>query len=119
MHYRNHVYAGVTGWKSFEPTLTKAEEADVVDLWRCAECIPPEWYQFDREGLERLVEILYRRRSKIRNLIAAFRDSERNPFPNWRQSSSCGAPASTQSHSAALFSKRTEFNHKKCHRLVG
>ena len=37
VYYRNYVDAGVTGWDSFEPTLTKAEEADVFDLWRCAE----------------------------------------------------------------------------------
>ncbi len=88
VYYRNYVYAGVTGWKSFEPILTKAEEADGIDLWRCAECIPPEWYQFDAEGLHRLVETLYKRRPKIRDLITAFRDSTRNPFPNWKLSSS-------------------------------
>src|SRR5437899_6145621 len=27
---RNFVYAGVTGWDAFEPTLTKAEEADDI-----------------------------------------------------------------------------------------
>jgi hypothetical protein len=96
VYYRNYVYAGVTGWDSFEPALTKAEEADIVlDLWRCAECIPREWYDYDYDGLQKLVESLYERRSKIRDLITDFRDSSRNPFPNWKQPVSCAAPQST------------------------
>jgi len=95
VYYRNYVYAGVTGWESFEPVLTKAEEADDIDLWRCAECVPPEWYGCDTEGLQKLVEALYERRPKIRDLITAFRDSSRNPFPNWKQPSSCAVPQST------------------------
>lgn len=94
MYYRNYVYAGVTGWESFEPVLTKAEEAEEIDLWRCAECVPPEWYGYDSEGLEKLVQALYERRSKIRDLMAAFRDSGRNPFPNWKKTSRCALPSS-------------------------
>jgi hypothetical protein len=30
-----------------------------------------------------VVETLYQRRSMIRDLIDAFRQSTRNPFPNW------------------------------------
>ena len=86
VYYRNYVYAAVTGWDSFEPVLTKTEEADLLDLWRCAECIPPEWYDCDSEALEKLAETLYERRSKIRDLIVDFRDSSRNPFPNWKDS---------------------------------
>ena len=83
VYARNCVYANVRGWESFEPALTKAEECDVVDLWRCAESIPPEWYAHDHEALERMVETLYQRRQMIRALITAFRHSSRNPFPNW------------------------------------
>lgn len=91
---RNFVYAGVTGWDAFEPMLTKAEEADVVDIWRCADPIPPEWYGNDFAALEQLVEALYERRGKIRDLITAFRDSSRNPFPNWKEPSTCAVAVS-------------------------
>ncbi len=87
VYYRNFVYAGVTGWDAFEPTLTKAEEADVIDLWRCADPIPPEWYDYDGQALEELIETLHERRHKIRSLIEAFRDSSRSPFPNWKETS--------------------------------
>jgi hypothetical protein len=83
VYARNCVYASVTGWEAFEPALTKAEEADLIDLWRCAEPIPPEWYECDYDGLSRMVESLYQRRHIIRDLITAFRNSSRSPFPLW------------------------------------
>jgi hypothetical protein len=83
----NCVYEGVTGWDAFEPALTRAEEMDSDTIWRCAADIPEEWYEGDRDGLHQLVEALYRRRGLIRRLISIFRESARNPFPNWRDSS--------------------------------
>ena len=58
--------------------ITKAEAAR-----RIADAVPPEWYEFDTDGLHRLVEALGRRRSIIRDLITQFRTSTRNPFPLW------------------------------------
>jgi hypothetical protein len=80
----NRVYEGVAGWDAFEPALTRAEEMDSDTIWRCAADIPEEWYEGDRVGLHALVEALYHRRPTIRTLIAAFRESARNPFPNWQ-----------------------------------
>ncbi len=80
----NCVYEGVAGWEAFEPALTRAEEMDADAIWRCAAEIPEEWYEADRDGLHRLVEALYSRRRIIRRLISIFRESARNPFPNWR-----------------------------------
>lgn len=81
---RNDVYVGVTGWESFEPWLTCLEEMPLEEIGRCAEDIPPEWYEHDEEGLRLLIEALDRRRKKVRRLIEEFRDSTRTPFPNWR-----------------------------------
>jgi hypothetical protein len=82
----NCVYEGVTGWEAFEPALSRAEEMDAGAIWESAADIPEEWYEADREGLERLVEALHHRRAEIRKLITDFRTSSRNPFPNWRDS---------------------------------
>jgi hypothetical protein len=82
----NCVYEGVMGWEAFEPTLSRAEEADSHAIWRCAADIPEEWYEADRVGLGQLVETLCHRRSMIRKLIDEFRRSSRNPFPSWRES---------------------------------
>jgi hypothetical protein len=85
VYANNCVYEGVMGWEEFEPALTRAEQMDAHTIWRCAAEIPEEWYEGDRDGLERLVETLRHRRPMIRRLIGDFRTSSRNPFPNWRE----------------------------------
>jgi hypothetical protein len=79
----NCVYERVTGWEAFEPALTRAESMDEGRIWQFAADIPEEWYEGDRDGLARLVEKLSKRRKNIRNVIADFRNSPRQPFPNW------------------------------------
>jgi hypothetical protein len=83
VYSRNDVYASVTGWDAFEPALTRAEEMDIHAISQCATNIPEEWYEHDGDGLSRLIDQLFHRRSRIRDLITAFRESSRNPFPNW------------------------------------
>jgi hypothetical protein len=82
---RNSVYADVTGWKWFEPVLSRIEQLSISDLWNIAREVPEEWHRGDSAGLSRLIEALYERRLQVRTLITAFRTSSRNPFPNWTQ----------------------------------
>jgi hypothetical protein len=89
----NCVYEQVMGWEAFEPALSRAEEMDAQAMWRCAADIPEEWYEGDRDGLNRLVETLHHRRGAIQKLITEFRRSSRNPFPNWRASPADSAMA--------------------------
>jgi hypothetical protein len=83
VYANNCVYETVTGWEAFEPALTRAESMDEGRIWQFAADIPEEWYEGDRDGLARLVEKLSKRRKNIRNLITDFRNSPRQPFPNW------------------------------------
>ena len=85
VYARNSVYRGVTGWASFEPWLSRLEALDDAKLWAVAEAVPPEWYGGDTEEVERLMERLGGRRGRVRELIGAFRDSNREPFPNWAE----------------------------------
>jgi HipA-like kinase len=85
VYARPRVYESVTGWETFEPALTRAEQIEISDLSRFAAQIPEEWYEYDVDGLNRLIEALYRRRSIIRSLISDFRKSNRNPFPKWTE----------------------------------
>jgi len=85
---RNEVYAGVRGWESFEPWLSRIENIDPNILCEIAETAPPEWYGSAVDELERLIEQLIARRSRIRELIEAFRDSSRNAFQKWEKQSS-------------------------------
>ena len=80
---RNAVYEHVRGWESFEPWLSRVEGMDPAEIWKLAEFVPPEWYGGDTEEMEALVEHLLRRRRTVRELIEGFRDSDRQPFPNW------------------------------------
>ena len=82
---RNLVYGGVTGWESFEPWLSRIEAIKAETLWGIADTVPPEWYDGDAGLLEGLMEELLRRRTAVRELIEAFRDSDRQPFPQWRE----------------------------------
>ena len=79
----NTVYRGVTGWQSFEPWLSRIESLAPETVWAIGETIPPEWYGFDLSALEALLERLLARRARVRELIVAFRESSRRPFPNW------------------------------------
>jgi hypothetical protein len=81
---RNSVYAGVTGWLSFEPTLSCIEQMDIADLGKIAAEVPEEWYEHDSGALTYLIETLHARRTRIREFITGFRNSTRNPFPNWK-----------------------------------
>ena len=83
VYLRNDVYAGVTGWESFEPWLSRIENMEVDAIGACAGVVPQEWYG-DWDDMQRLVETLLKRRSLVRKLITEFRLSSRQPFPNWR-----------------------------------
>lgn len=82
VYMRNCVYEWVTGWDCFEPWITRVEEMQAETLWAIAEVVPPEWYG-DPSELEDLMETMLKRRSRVRELITSFRESSRNPFPNW------------------------------------
>lgn len=89
---RDLPYEDVIGWESFEPWLSRCEAMSAETLWDIAGTIPPEWYDGATERLEQLVEALLRRRERIRDAIVLFRDSDRHPFPKWRE----GTAATTQ-----------------------
>ena len=92
VYQRNLVYRDVTGWKSFEPWLSRIEEFNDRKAWAIAELVPPEWYGGHPTELERLIEQLLRRRSRVRELIESFRDSDREPFPNWDKRRTAAVP---------------------------
>ncbi len=67
---RNSVYAAVTGWRSFEPWLSRIEDhRRRARSGQIAEAVPPEWYGGNLAELERLMETLLKRRSRVRELI--------------------------------------------------
>ena len=85
VYSRNHVYQHVRGWESFEPWLARVEEFDPTAVREIAGEIPPEWTGNDWDAQEKLVQNIVARREKVRELITAFRNSSRQPFPAWGQ----------------------------------
>ncbi len=83
VYYRNDMYREIVGWESFEPWLTRLETLPAETVWAAANEVPPEWYGGDQGEMEVLVEKLLARRSRIRELIEGFRNSDRKPFPKW------------------------------------
>jgi hypothetical protein len=92
VYARNRVYAGVMGWHDFEPWLSRIETMDADTLWNIADMVPPEWYGGDMAVIEKLMEQMVRRRGRVRELIASFRDSNREPFPMWEKKVSVVVP---------------------------
>jgi hypothetical protein len=80
---RNDVYAGITGWESFEPWLSRIESFSESLLWPLVDQIPSEWYDSAADELEQLLSRLLERRSGVRDLILSLKNSSRNPFPKW------------------------------------
>jgi HipA-like kinase len=82
---RAGVYQAVTGMDSFEPWLERLENGigeQILD--EISSEVPPEWYGSDQDALARLLEKLWARRHRVRDLILAAKDSFRQPFPNWK-----------------------------------
>lgn len=85
LYPRLRVYEAVRGMESFEPLLSRVENFNASDLDRISAEVPPEWYEHDHDGFDRLLEQLYTRRVRVRDLLRAARNSDRQPFPNWME----------------------------------
>ncbi len=85
LYARTRVYQAVNGMESFEPWLERLEEGiGVRILDEIVSEVPPEWYEFDKDSLYRLIERLWARRRRVRDLILSAKNTYRQPFPNWK-----------------------------------
>jgi hypothetical protein len=85
LYARNRVYEGVIGMESFAPWTERVEKSVTERvLAEVIREIPPEWYEDDYDAMTRLVEQLYRRRTRVPEPLLAAKNTTRQPFPNWR-----------------------------------
>ena len=82
VYNRNRVYAAITGWRSFEPWLSRLEALDPDVVYAAGEELPPAWYG-SWDDLQLLLARLGRRRAQVRDLILKVKSSPRAPFENW------------------------------------
>ena len=85
LYARHRVYESARGIQDFEPWLARIEgkmtEAVFDEIYKE---IPGEWYGFETEALERMLEHLLRRRKLVRELVVSAWKSSAQPFPNWK-----------------------------------
>ena len=85
LYARNRVYEGVTGMESFAPWLERLERGITERVFEdILKTIPSEWYADDYDAVSQLLEQLYRRRTRVPELLLAAKNTTRQPFPNWR-----------------------------------
>jgi hypothetical protein len=85
LYARNRVYEGVIGMESFAPWTERVEQSVTERvLAEVIREIPPEWYEDDYDAATRLIEQLYRRRTRVPELLLGAKNTTRHPFPNWR-----------------------------------
>jgi hypothetical protein len=85
LYMRQRVYQSVNSMEAFEPWLSRLN-TQITErvLGEEAAQIPPEWYGGDWDAMEQLIERLYGRRDRVRELLLSARNSGRDPFPNWK-----------------------------------
>jgi hypothetical protein len=84
LYANRRVYQGVVGIESFSPWLDRLEtRLSLSALYEDAQQVPSEWYCDDDETWKRLIERLYARRTRVRELIWSARNAVRDAFPNW------------------------------------
>lgn len=78
------IYAGVVGWESFEPFLTRLANLSEEVLEEAAAAVPPEWYEGKTEELRALLSALAERRRQVAPMLWELQQSPKRPFPAWR-----------------------------------
>ena len=82
-------YHQVESINNFEPWLTKLErENDISVLRQFGEMVPEEWYDGDKDSLDRLLVELRRRCQIVRSLILRTLSRHLNEFPRFGSSKS-------------------------------
>jgi hypothetical protein len=85
LYARHRVYEPVCGIESFEPWIARVEtNMTETVLEEIASEVPPEWYGFEQDALDKLLEQLLRRRKIVRELVVSAWKSSAQPFPNWK-----------------------------------
>ena len=83
LYHRKLVYRGVRDVDAFAPWLALIDSITETDLDHVLRELPPEWVAGDGGELERLLEGLLRRRSRVAGLIEAAARSSVSPFADW------------------------------------
>jgi hypothetical protein len=84
LYFRTSVYDEVRSLDSFEPWLSLVENFPVEVIDSAWKQIPGAWLDGDEDQLERLLESLLKRRTRVGELITEVRQKRATAFVNWR-----------------------------------
>lgn len=84
LYFRTAVYDEVRTLDSFQPWLDLVRHFPVEVIDEALKQIPPSWFDSDREELERLLETLLKRRSRVEQLLLDLRKGRSTTFANWK-----------------------------------
>lgn len=83
LYFRPSVYASVRAWDDFSPWLERIESMPMEVFDQALRDLPPHWVDADADALEHLLDLLYRRRTRVRSLIEASLRERPQHFPQW------------------------------------
>ncbi|MBV9038624.1 MAG: phosphatidylinositol kinase [Acidobacteriaceae bacterium] len=84
LYFRTSVYDEVLSLDSFQPWLSMIENFPVEVIDTAWKQIPSVWVQEDGDQLERLLENLLKRRTRVGSLLSEARQKRTTAFVNWR-----------------------------------
>lgn len=84
LYPRRTVYEGVRSLLDFEPWLERVRHFPEQVLDSAWKAIPPEWVAEEEPQLEATLEKLWKRRTRVDQLLAEVHRGRISPFPNWR-----------------------------------
>jgi hypothetical protein len=84
LYFRPMVYRDVTGWNDFQPWLDRMVNFPEEVIDDALKSIPQQWLNGDTDELEKLLDRLMHRRTRIPDLIKDCARGRVNPFPKWK-----------------------------------
>lgn len=84
IYFRTSVYDEVTSVESFQPWLDLVKHFPVEVIDQAWKEVPRPWLDDDEDELERLLDQLLKRRTKVEQLIVETRNKRPSVFPNWK-----------------------------------
>lgn len=87
LYQSRSVYSAITNWQDFEPYLYKLLTISPQEIWEMASSIPLDWRGRESLDLERLIDTLLRRRSRLHAFIDDTIRLSPASFPEWKSQS--------------------------------
>jgi hypothetical protein len=83
LYFRPSVYSCILAWGDLEPWLLLVSSCPESVVHRCVAQLPDNWLKRDNDSLERLMEVLFKRRARVSGLVEETMQANPQLFPHW------------------------------------